>query len=33
MPRLGQLGAMLFDGTNITDFLEDWNIECEDYGM
>ena len=33
MPRPGQLGSMLFDGNNITDFLEDWNIECEDYGL
>jgi len=33
MPRPGQPGSMLFDGTNITDFLEDWNIECEDYGL
>src|SRR5437762_8092564 len=33
MPRPGQLGSMLFDSNNITDFLEDWNIECEDYGL
>src|SRR5207248_2136303 len=24
MPRPGQLRSMLFDGNNITDFLEDW---------
>ena len=28
MPRPGQLGSMLFDSNNITDILEDWNIEC-----
>src|SRR5437667_12327729 len=33
MPRPDQLGSMLFDGNNISDFLEDWNIECEDYGL
>src|SRR5437667_4358061 len=33
MPRPGQLGSMHFDGNNITDFLEDWNIECEDYAL
>ena len=33
MPRPGQLGSMLFDGNNITDSLEDWNIECEDYDL
>ena len=24
---------MQFDGKNITDFLEEWNIECEDFGL
>jgi len=33
MPRPGQPGALQFDGTNITEFLEDWNIECDDYGL
>src|SRR5271169_4351129 len=33
MPRPGQPGAMQFDGTNITEFLEEWNIECEDFGL
>jgi hypothetical protein len=33
MPRPGQPGAMQFDGKNITEFLNDWNIECEDFGL
>ena len=33
MPRPGQPGAMQFDGKNITEFLEEWNIECEDFGL
>ena len=33
MPRPGQPGAMQFDGKNITDFLDEWNIECEDFGL
>ena len=33
MPRPGQPGAMQFDGKNITEFLEEWNIECEDFGI
>lgn len=33
MPRPGQPGAMQFDGKNITDFLDEWNIECDDFGM
>ena len=33
MPHPGQPGAMQFDGKNITDFLEEWNIECEDFGL
>src|SRR5437667_11003933 len=24
---------MQFDGHNITEFLEEWNIECEDFGL
>jgi len=33
MPRPGQPGAMKFDGKNISEFLEEWNIECEDFGL
>src|SRR5216117_1289063 len=33
MPHPGQLDSLEFDGNNISDFLEDWNIECEDYGL
>ena len=33
MPRPGQPGAMQFDGKNITEFLEEWNTECEDFGL
>ena len=33
MPRPGQPGALLFDGTGISDFLKDWNIECDEYGL
>ena len=33
MPRPGQPGAMQFIGHNITEFLEEWNIECEDFGL
>jgi len=33
MPRPGRPGAMQFDGKNITDFLEEWNIEGEDFGL
>jgi hypothetical protein len=33
MPHPGQPGAMQFDGKNITEFLEEWNIECEDFGL
>jgi len=32
MPRPGQPGAMKFDGKNITEFLEELNLECEDFG-
>ena len=33
MPRPGQPGALYFDGNNISEFLEDWNLECEDYSF
>ena len=33
MSRPGQPGSMQFDRTNITEFLEDWNIECKDYDL
>ena len=33
MPRPGQPGAMQFDGHNIIEFLEEWNIECEDFRL
>jgi len=33
MPHPGQLDSLEFDGNNISDFLEDWNIECEDDGL
>jgi len=33
MPRPGQPGAMEFDGRNITEFLDEWNLECEDFGL
>jgi hypothetical protein len=33
MPRPGQPGAMEFNGTNVSEFLENWNIECDDYGL
>jgi hypothetical protein len=32
MPRPEQSGAPRFDGTDITEFLRRWNIECEDVG-
>src|SRR6266496_416333 len=32
MPHPGQPGALRFDGKNISEFLDDWNLECEDYG-
>jgi len=31
MPRPGQPGALYFDGDNITEFLEDWDSECDEY--
>src|SRR5436190_11917941 len=33
MPRPGQPGAMSFDGNNVTDFLKDWDMESEEYGL
>ena len=30
MPRPGQSGALHFDGNNISEFLDDWNLECDD---
>ena len=33
MPRPGQPGALSFDGTSVTDFLKDWEMECEEYGL
>src|SRR5436190_11310594 len=33
MPCPGQLRSMLFNGNNISDFLEDWSIKCEDYRL
>ena len=33
MPRPGQPGALLFDNTNISEFLERWNIECDAFGL
>ena len=33
MPCPGQPGAMLLDGNNVTEFLDEWNIECEDFGL
>ena len=33
MPRPGQPGALSFDGTGISDFLKDWEMECEEYGL
>jgi hypothetical protein len=33
MPRPGQPGAMEFNGVNVMEFLKNWNIECDDYGL
>lgn len=33
MPRPSQPGALCFDGMGVTDFLKEWNIECEEYGL
>jgi len=32
MPRPGQPGALNFDRNNISEYLDDWNLECNDYG-
>ena len=33
MPRPGQPGSMLFDGNNVTEFLDNWDLNCEDYEL
>src|SRR5437773_498716 len=33
MPHPGQPGALSFDGNSITDFLKDWEMQCEEYGL
>ena len=33
MPHAGQPGALSFDGNNVTDFLKDWDMEYEEYGL
>src|SRR5438552_12274505 len=33
MPRPRQPGALRFDGTGISDFLKDWELECEEYRL
>src|SRR5271154_6617058 len=33
MCRPGQPGALSFDGKKVSDFLRDWNAECEEYGL
>src|SRR5204862_4456175 len=30
---LAQANPVLCNGYNITEFLEEWNIECEDFGL
>ena len=32
MPRPGQPGALSFNGSNVTQFLKDWENEYEEYG-
>ncbi|HEU4342387.1 MAG TPA: retropepsin-like aspartic protease [Candidatus Binatia bacterium] len=32
MPRPGQPGALHFDGRNVTEFLENWDLECNVFG-
>lgn len=32
MPRPGQPGALFFDRRNVTEFLENWDLECSVYG-
>src|SRR5579862_5966023 len=33
MPRPNQPDAIQFDSNKISDILEDWNIQCDDYGL
>lgn len=33
MPRSGQPGVLQFDGMNVTEFLDEWELLCEDYGL
>jgi hypothetical protein len=33
MPRPRQPGALSFDGNKITDFLKDWDVECEEFAL
>ena len=33
MSRSGQPGAVMFDNTNVSKFLEDWDSFCSDYGI
>src|SRR5947207_10864407 len=33
MPCPGQPDAPYFDGTDVTEFLRQWNIDCEDFGI
>ena len=33
MPRPGQTGALLFDKTNVTEFLRRCDIECDTFGL
>jgi hypothetical protein len=32
MPRPGQPGALYFDGRNVAEFLENWDLECNVFG-
>ena len=32
MPRPGQSGALHFDGRNVIEFLENWDLECNIFG-
>ena len=33
MPHPGQPGALHFDKANVSEFLRQWNLECEDFGL
>ena len=33
VPTLGQAGATEFDGNNVTDFLDRWEMFCDEYGF